>query len=321
MRQKHLSRSFSMLSKLLPWDFLSKFPTLMNIKKPGMYAFLITDPYLEKVVSDTLRENGFSFSLYTGTEITQDFIEKEFINLSFFSSTNHIKVMNSENISAENLNFLLETPAQWSEQFLLLFFNKSSKAFIDFVKNEKVMGFELLEPRHWDGATLWQFCQKVKKIKIPSDVSHFLLGAVEHNFESFFTAIDIIQLNFEKDKINLEELKNLIKCDRWNFFELADIFCINPKNFFSEVLKNVGGSYQWQQSLFSFMQGHLVKILAPEEIQKKEKLSLYDQKMLQASKKFPKKEIIAYVKFFSELEILAKSNDKFLINKLRLQLL
>ncbi|MBC7713290.1 MAG: hypothetical protein H7177_08125 [Rhizobacter sp.] len=310
-----------MLSKLLPWDFLPKHPTTIDKSKPGIYAFLIDDPYLERIVLDLIPKKELEFSLYSGVEITRDFIEEHFVNLSFFSSTDHIQVINSENIKADVLTFLTEIEIDWTERFMVMFFTKTSKAFTEFAKNKKVTAFELEEPRFWEGAKLWQFCQKAKNVNLPPDVSRFILDSLEHNFESFIWVIDMIKLNFPEGKINIEELKTMITKERWDFFELMDVFNENPKRFFAEVLKKNDGDYEWLRALFSMMQGHLTKVLAPDELRNKAKLSKYDQSILTVSEKISREVILKYLRFFSELEILAKSSDELLINKLRLEIL
>lgn len=310
-----------MLSKFLPWDFLPKFPTTIDKARPGIYAFLVDDPYLERVLLDLVPKKEIQFSLYSGVEITRDFIEEHFVNLSFFSSTDHIQVINGENIKAADLTFLTETEIDWSDRFMVIFFTKTSKAFTDFAKNKKVNAFELEEPRFWEGAKLWQFCQKARSVNLPSDVSRFILDSLEHNFESFFWVIDMIKLNFPEGKINLEELKTMVTKERWDFFELMDIFNENPKKFFEEVLKKNDGDYDWLRALFAMMQGHLTKVLAPDELRQKAKLSKYDQSILSVSEKMPRNEIMKYLKFFSELEIQAKSSNEMLLNQLRLELL
>ncbi|MBC7429864.1 MAG: hypothetical protein H7336_14715 [Bacteriovorax sp.] len=310
-----------MLSKFLPWDFLPKFPTTIDKTKPGIYAFLIDDPYLERILLDVIPKKEIPFSLYSGIEMTRDFIEEHFVNLSFFSSTDHIQVINSENIKADVLTFLVETDIDWSDRFMILFFTKTSKTFTEFAKNKKVMAFELEGPRFWEGAKLWQFCQKAKNVSLPADVSKFILESLEHNFESFFWVIDMIKLNFPTGPINLEELKTMITKERWDFFELMDIFNENPKRFFAEVLKKNDGDYDWLRALFAMMQGHLTKVLAPDELRNKAKLSKYDQGILSVSEKISRDVILKYLRFFSEVEILAKSSDQLLINKLRLEIL
>ena len=309
-----------MLSKFLPWDFLPKHPQTIDSKKAGLYAFLIEDPYLERLLLDLMPKKDIPFSIYTGVEISRDFLEEHLVNLSFFSTTDHIQVMNAENIQALNLNFLAEVEIDWSERFMVLFFTKTSKAFTEFTKHPHVQAFHIEEPRFWEGAKLWQFCQKARGVNFPADVSRFVLDSLEHNFESFFWVIETIKMNFPEGKINLEELRLLVKKERWDFFSLIDIFDQKPKDFFHEILKK-DLDYTWLQTLFSFMQGHLAKVLFPEEIKNKGKLSKYDQAILFASEKVPREETMNYLKFFSELEILAKSKDELILNKIRLELL
>jgi hypothetical protein len=303
-----------MLSKLLPWDFLPKYPSTIDKKKPGLYAFLVEDPYMERVLLERIPKQEIPFSLYSGIDITRDFIEEHFVNLSFFSS-------NSENIKPDVLKFLIESNIDWSDRYLLLFFTKTNKAFTELTKNANVNGFVLEEPRFWEGIKLWAFCQKAREISLPPDVSKFALDHLEHNFESFFWVIDTIKLNFPDGKINIEELKSLVKKERWDFFELIDIFNDNPKKFFTEILKKEERDYEWFRALFAFMQGHLSKVLFPEELRLKPKLSKYDQSILVVSEKWSRTDIMQYLKFFSELEIQAKSSDELLINKLRLEII
>ncbi|MEA9355542.1 hypothetical protein SHI21_05000 [Bacteriovorax sp. PP10] len=308
-----------MLSKLLPWDYLPKHPTTIDKKKSGIYAFLVEDPYMERVLLERIPKQEIPFSLYSGVDITRDFIEQHFVNLSFFSSTDNIQIINGENIKPDVLKFLIESGIDWSDRFMLIFFTKTNKAFTELTKDPGVHGFVIEEPRFWEGVKLWQFCQKAREINLPPDVSKFVLDHLEHNFESFFWVIDTIKMNFPEGKINIEELKSLVKKERWDFFELIDIFNENPKRFFSEILKKEERDYEWFRALFSFMQGHLSKVLFPEELRQKPKLSKYDQSILVVSEKWSRGDVMKYLKFFSELEIQAKSSDELLINKLRLE--
>lgn len=308
-----------MHSSLLPWDFFHKHPQVIEPKKPGLYAFLVTDPYFERVLFERLPKKELSLSLYSGVDITREFIEEHLVNLSFFSSTDHIQVMNAENISAPHLQFLIEAPIDWSERFMILFFTKSNKAFTELTKNKNCTSFDINEPRFWEGAKLWQFCQKVKGVQFGADISAFILEHLEHNFESFFWVIESIKLNFSLDKLTLADVQSLVKKERWDFFSLADTFGQSPKNFFLEVLKKEDRDNEWFRSLFAFMQGHLSKALFPEEIRAKSKLSKYDETLVLLAEKWPRAKVFYYLKFFSELEILAKLGDELLIDKLRLE--
>ena len=62
-----------MLSKLMPWDFLPKFPATIDPKTPGIYAFLVEDPYLERILLERIPKKDIPFSLYSGADISRDF--------------------------------------------------------------------------------------------------------------------------------------------------------------------------------------------------------------------------------------------------------
>ncbi|MGZ3787591.1 MAG: hypothetical protein ACXVLQ_03670 [Bacteriovorax sp.] len=310
-----------MLSKLLPWDFIQKFPSTIDPKVPGVHAFLIDEPYLERVLLDRLPKGPKAeskFSLYSGNEFTRDFIEEHFVNLSFFGSTDHVLILNAENAPSASLEFLLDSEIDWSERFLLLFFTKANKPFTEFAKHKKVQAFELEMPRFWEGLKLWQFCQKARSVNLDGAVSRFALENLEHNFESFFWLIDSINIHFPDGRVDVAKLKELVSRERYDFFDLIDLFHKGPRFFFQELLKKEM-DYEWMRALSSFMQTHLMKILYPDEIRNKAKLSKYDQSVLDISEKLNRDTVKGYLKLFSELEILSKSHDVFLVDRLRME--
>lgn len=309
-----------MLSKFFPWDFIHKYPKTIDPSSLGIYSYLIDDPYLERVILDRLPKKELAFSLYTGSEFTRDFIEEHFMNLSFFGGNESILIMNAEAIPAGSLEFLLTLEIDWTERFLLFFFTKSNKTSVDFFKNKKVQGIELELPRFWEGAKLWQFCQKARNVQLEGVVAQFALTNLEHNFESFFGLIDTIALHYPNQKVSAQALQELIPCERWDFFQLIDLFHKAPKLFFLEILKKEM-DYDWMRTLSAFMQNHLSKILFPEDLKNKGKLSKYDQSVLEMSEKLDRNEVKYYLGFFSDLEILSKSSDVFLVNRLRLETL
>ncbi|MBC7537858.1 MAG: hypothetical protein H7281_03500 [Bacteriovorax sp.] len=309
-----------MLSKILPWDFIQKYPKSIDPKQFGINAFLIDEPYLERVILDRLPKKELKFSLYSGSDVTRDFIEEHFVNLSFFGGGYPILIMNAETIPSSSLDFLCETDIDWSERVIVLFFTKSGKQFLPFAKNKKVQAIELELPRFWEGAKLWQFCQKARDINLDGTVTRFALENLEHNFESFFWLIDTIKMNFPEGIVNFKVLQELVTKERWDFFELIDLFHRAPKLFFVEILKKEI-DYEWMRTLSLFMQSHITKILFPEELRSKGKLSKYDQTVLDMSEKLNRDIMKYYLGFFSELEILSKSSDLFLVNRLRLETL
>jgi DNA polymerase III delta subunit len=308
-----------MLSKIVAWDFLPKMPKMIDPKKPGLYAFLIPDPYLEQIVLSHLPKKEMQFSLYSGVDVSRDFIDEHLVNLSFFSNIDHIQVMNAENIPAASIKHLLESNLDWSERFMVLLFTKTNKSFTELSKDKSVHGFEIEEPKFWEGAKLWQFCLKQRNLTVTPDITKIVLEHMEHTFESFLWVIDTIKTYHPDGLVTVDEIKNYIKKERWDFFELAELFNNKPQLFFQEILKKET-DYDWLRAMCAFMQTHLTKILFPEDIRKKGKLSRYDSAILEISESWNRSEVLRYLKLFSELEILAKSSDQQVIERIRLEL-
>lgn len=308
-----------MLSKFQPWDFLPKMPKVIDPKKPGLYVLLITDPYLEHIIMGHLPKKEMEFSLYSGVDVTRDFLDEHLVNLSFFSGTDHIQVMNAENIPAAAIKYLVEADVDWSERFMVLLFTKSNKAFTELTKEKSVHGFEIEEPKFWDGPKIWQFCQKARDLQLPNDISRIVLDHLEHNFESFLWVLDTIKTYHPDGKITADELRSYIKKERWDFFELIDIFNSKPQAFFQEILKKET-DYDWLRALCAMMQTHLTKVLFPEEIRKKGKLSKYDSAILVVAENWTRSDVMNSLRFFSECEILAKCSDPMIIDRIRLEL-
>jgi hypothetical protein len=305
-----------MHSKLLPWDFIQKYPLTIELKTSGVCAYLINDPYVENIITSNIPKKEHEFHCYLGSEITRDFIEEHFCNLSFFSNNENIYILNAELIPAQNFALFNEKICELSGQYVLLFFSKTNKLFGELQKNSNVSAFTIESPRFWDGAKILQLAAKTRGLTLNSLVSKFLLDNLEHNFESIFWALDLIKISFSDVDIELNKLKELISRERYDFFELIDLYCQNSQKFFEVILSNEL-DFDWLRSLASFMQGHFSKVLFPEEIKSKEKQTKYDQSIIYQSEKLNKEFVKNDMRFFAELEILAKSRDQLILNHLR----
>lgn len=303
---------------MLPWDFIQKCPKTIDETKMGIYAFLVEEPYLEKVLLEQLPKKEIPFSLYTGNEFTRDFVEEHFVNLSFFSSADHQLILNAENIPSGVLDFILDSKIDCSDRFLVLFFTKSSKSWNEFAKDKSIFAFELEMPRFWEGPKLWQFCQKVRSVQYDGVTTRYILENREHNIESFFDCINILKSFFPEGNVDVKKLPEIFKRERFDFFGLIDLFHQEPKLFFEEILKKEM-DYDWIRGLCAFMQTHLLKVLYPQELRVKSKLSKYDQSVIEMSERLDRGMLKHYMRVFSDLEILSKSSDIFLINYLRLE--
>jgi hypothetical protein len=305
-----------MHSKLLPWDFTQKFPKTISPNQNGLIVYLSTDPYIEAILTRNLPKKEKEFHCYTGADITRDFIEEHFSNLSFFSQSENFYIINAEMIPLQNSTLFLEKIKEISGQQVALFFSKSNKFFLELSKHPDVAAFTLEAPKFWDGPKMLQFAIKEKQVSLKPEIVKFLLENVEHNFESFFRALDLIKVGFADDSIDLSKLKLLIIRERFDFFELVDLYFAKPRKFYEVILSNEL-DFEWLRSTASSMQGHLGKLLFPAEIKMKEKLSKYDQTIIFQSEKLSRSLIQKDLQFFGDLEIMAKSKDQFILDHLR----
>ena len=309
-----------MLSKFLPWDFIQRHSSVINTDQLGTYVFLSSDPYVEKIIMDQLPKKDLEFSIYSGANFTLEFVEEHFVNLSFFSTQENLIIMNAEAVSADVFEYF-RSKITVDDRFVLFFFTKSNKAFSELVKNEMITAYEIEAPRPWDGPMIWNLVSKVKKIKSDTSLSNFALENLEHNFESFFWLADSILTHFPSGDIQLPLLRELIKRERWDYFEMINLFHKNPKLLIAEMLKKEL-DYDWVRELSSKVQLHIVKLLFPQEIaQKQKKLSKYDQQILSMSEKLNHQMLRHYLDFFGNLEVSAKSSDPLILNYLRMELL
>jgi DNA polymerase III delta subunit len=310
-----------MHSKFLPWDFIDKYPQTISRNSNGIFAILSPDPYIEGILTKNLPKQEKEFQCYTGSDISREFIEEHFCNLSFFSQNENLYIINGEMISVQNSSLFLEKMNEIAVQStIVLFFSKSSKLFLELTKHSTVQAFTIESPRFWEGQKMLQLGTKEKKLDLKPDVIKFILDNIEHNFESIFRALDIIKISFSDANINLAQLKALITRERFDIFELVDLYYQNPKKLYEVMLSNEL-DFDWLRSVASFMQGHLVKILFPMELMAKGKLSKYDQAIVFQREKLNKEAVKNDLTFFADLEIFAKARDQLILNHLRLKII
>ena len=86
---------------------------------------------------------------------------------------------------------------------------------------------------------------------------------------------------------------------------------------FFESVSQAPLNFESFRSLCSFMQTHLIKLADPSYIKGKAKPSQYDKKILSESKLWKSAELRRSLRFFGELEILAKSKNREVFDRLR----
>jgi hypothetical protein len=260
------------------------------------------------------------FRIFSGNEISKDFLEEQFLNLSLFTTAQNIFIFHAELIPIEVVNFIYSKLDKGLDAHLVLFFTKTNKALSDVLKKSESTILEIEPFKPWESEKHLIFLATELKINLPIEIKNWILENVEHDSGRFFEVLTAIQINFDESLITIADLKNLIERDRFDFFDLIDIYHQDRKKFLITVSRK-SFDFDWFRQFSSSMQGHLVKLIHLEETLKKEKLNKYEQNLISWEKKSPKIVFKNDLKFFSDVEILSKSRDILLKDKIRSEIL
>lgn len=307
-----------MLSKVKIWD-LNFNKVGLNLSKLGLVPFVVNDPYLERILKDKIPRENLELRIFIGSEINQNFLDENFLNLSLFSQSSHYLILNAELISNDVLQKLFNELNNYQDSTIFLFFSKANKSVSDILKKSEVECLEIEEFRFWDAPKMLQFLVRELQVKLDGSGQKFLLDNLEHNIEAFYTALNLIKLNFE-DGADLNKLRSIITKERYDFFELLDVYHDNRRKFYYSLDKKLV-DFDWMREFSVSMQAHLFKLLNPSDIAKKEKLSKYDTNIIRWSETESRQDLKLELMFFHEIEIMAKSNDIYLKEKIRIKML
>lgn len=320
-----------MLFKLSPWEFFSKAESFFTSDDSGVFAFLCTDPYLERFLISHIKKNSTDFNLVFGQEVDHRYVEEKIFALTLFNQNENFLILKGEeidNLVLEQLFFCNQgVDYDYGGQKIVVIFSKKSKAYLELSKKlnqeDKIKNFVIEEVKFWESSKLWQLSMQLKKVTYKNEIGQFVLDHLEHNLESFLWAIDTLEHGktlLQKQELLLSDLPIFFKRERWDIFDMAHEFNKNPKKFIVEILRREDLDFNFLRSTFAFMQTHILKIIYPEEILKKAKNSKYEEEIIKTSRSISKIELLQYLKLFSEAEIMAKLQDPFLIDKIRSQI-
>lgn len=310
-----------MPSKISTFDFLRQFST----PKKGVHIYVINDPFVETFLKNRLKENA-KFDLITGSELTRNFLEERFANLSLFALDANVLVLNGEAITEKTFSFWLESEFVIDEHLLIILASKDHKQFAK-LEGKKLIQYVIVEqPKFWEGAKILDLVLQELKYELAPVYKELFLEKIENNFESFHQLITKLKLirpsGFKFERVthaeNLNFLAENIEENKTDFFKLIDILNQSPRKFFYTIQKTER-DIEYYLSLSLFMQGHIQKSSFPSLIKNKIKLSQYDRQILQTAESFTDGERAKLEETFSDMEIMSKSKSVQLKQFIRLQ--
>ncbi|MDA9793208.1 hypothetical protein N9B72_01360 [Bacteriovoracaceae bacterium] len=309
-----------MHSKWQVWDFFRTNPEGVGLSK-GMYSFSFFNSFFQKILLDKLKVSKQlqgSYRLFTGKDCTREWVENNLMSLSLFGDTDSYIIIRSEEIPKDAIDLLLEQDLNISERFLVFFFEKECVSSKAIAKNKSITSHNIEEPKFWEFNKLLDFMASIYEIGLSFDVKNLILTTITHNAYEFSNALNILKLNYpDVVEVNLSMAKSVLSINRFDQFELATLVSNKRSSKFYEQVIEIGEDYNLLRSVFSFLQGHLIKIADPSYTEKKARLSKYDKEILASSRLWKQHELTAVVRKFSEYELLAKQKNAYLLQDLK----
>lgn len=310
-----------MLSKWQIWDFFSSVKPGHLEGEHGVIALNSFDFQSLKIIKDHLLKS-ISATVHhkMASEVSLEWIENEFQTLSFFGSSESFFIHQAQELNSEILEKLLSLDLD--NRFIILNFESENASFKKLVKEKKIKILQVESPRFWETNKLLDFTAALVKLPLSYDAKTWMLNSLENTFQQFYNSCCLLKLNHPQSReVSLKDVQDLLEVERLDSFYLANVFGKkNLSQFYSELIK-LEGDFDKMRSFFLFMQSHLVKLADPSYLDGKDRLSQYDKGILQVSKLWKQQELISWVCYFSDLEILAKRKDSSLWGRLKFEYL
>lgn len=310
-----------MHSKWQVWDFFSSFPAGGWSTLQGKVVLQAFDPLALRLMKDHLLhgvEKSTRPVLLDGPELKADWVEEQFLVMGLFG-----------NFESYVVNRPDETPAGVKDVFLredlmldnrvLAFACLSESAFIKkILKQDNVHHVQIEAPRFWETAKLVDFLCSHHRLPLKHEAKQYLLQAVEPEFMPLYDACRLIKLNYpELKEVGLKEVEEVVGVDRLDQFALATEMGKKAWRPFFERLLDVDHEPARLIQVFSFLQGHLLRLADPSYLDGKARLSQYDKEIQGLAKIWRPREVRETLRRLQTWEIAAKTKDPMLLTWLR----
>ncbi len=314
-----------MSSKWNPWDFFKNYPKDLGAADLSVSAVSFFDPFVEELFKSRLKDKvgrQKELRLYLGSEVTLDWWESEWKTLDLFASDTFYLIINSSEISkatqAGILADLEQTEGSSGGKEICFCFSGAHSFFDALTKSKKVESHKVEPPKFWEWNKYLVFLAESKGFPLGYETEQFLLDVLNPSGEEFARAIDILKLTFKSPTdITRDHLVKLFQNEHLDYFKLAGFFGSKAFSKFYEEILPFSSDLETMRSLGSFMQSHLLKVLDPSYTEKKNRLTKYDQEVLAHNRRWKPRELMLAIRFFGNLEQMAKEGSPLLAQTLR----
>ena len=310
-----------MFSSFLPWELKTNFPHLLEEGAFGLHAMSCYDPYLEKLFLNSVPKHFLAdgaWSVLDPQDIGSSWVEENLLTQDFFSSHQSYKIILAEDLSSSVVEQLQNPKIDWDGRFFLLCFQKENKAYEQLKKNSEVHTIKVKEPRFWESGKLLKFLCEQTGVFIPYDVQNYIVDSVVNEPGMFLHVLKkLALLGSDPKSLKVSDVKEHINVGKIDQFELARLFGEKKNREFFLKLLEVSEDFIGMLVFFKFLQGHIIKLLDTSYIAQKARPSKYDKQIEGHARLWKEAELKDELRFFSQLEILAKSKSQKLRDKIK----
>jgi hypothetical protein len=300
------------------WDFFKNHFSTISTETKGILSYSFPDPYIYKMFQDSFQKK-FDLKVIVGSSLTPEWIEDNLTSLSLFGNSESFFISNADEIPKEGLEYFLESPPDLSDRLLVFIFFKESPAKKK-ISDCPGQHFAVEACKFWEVDKYFKFLCDYYQVRLSFDAKQFFLEMVEQDSGGFHIGLNILKINFPNaQELSLEQVRAILEPNRLDQFNLAST--ISKKEFakFYEKLLFLRPDFDSLRTLFAFLQGHLIKLADTSVIEKKARLSKYDQEIVSSSKLWKIQELKTIVHEFAEYEIKAKAKNPSLYHDLMLK--
>lgn len=311
-----------MHSKLMPWDFYKVHPQILSADFQGAATFYGLDPYIEVLYLKRLRQmfkdNQRELNILMGSELSVDWVEENLVQVGLFSGAQSYLVLCAEEMSSAVVKKLSSAECQLDQRALVLCSTKDKQMLENLGKKLKAQMFRIEAPPFWENHKFLDYLCDELSYPLPHKIQAYLLEALEPSAGALLSALQLLKLHRPEggESLRLEFVKELVPSDFLERFRLASLYGQKKPQFFMELL-NKDLDFSQLQEFFAFMQGHLLKMLDPSYALKKQRPSKYDRELIAQAKSWRADQLKRSIHYFAECELLCKSKDEALNDKLR----
>ena len=307
-----------MHSKWQIWDFFHSYPRGTFNELQGKVVLQAFEPLALRMMKDHLLAGIEEKPKFlAGNEITMNWLEDEFQALGLFGNSTSYIINNPDEMNINCKDFLLRDDLLLDGRRLVFAFYSDSPYLKKLLKSQ-VSSVVMESPRFWETDKLIDFLTRYFRLPLDFEAKKLITGAVEQELSSLYDIFRLIKLNYpDKTSVSYEDVKLLINQERLDQFALATDLAKKKYAQFFERLLSVAFEFDRMRFIFSFLQGHFVRLADPSYLSAKARHSQYDKEIISLSKGWSSPEIVSLLNTLQHWEMESKMKSSTLETQLR----